>query len=51
MNNFQTVLSAAWSIMSIPITLYGFTFTYGEVYIFSLLSGLVAIAIFKYLWG
>lgn len=51
MNYFQTVLAAAWSIMNIEITLYGFTFTYGQVYIFSLLSGIVALAIFKFLWG
>lgn len=51
MNDFQTIMQYAWNIMSIPITIYGFTFNYGQVYLFSLLGGLVAIAIFKILWG
>lgn len=51
MNDFQTIMLAAWNIMNIPITIYGFTITYGQVYLFSLISGLVAIAIFKILWG
>lgn len=51
MNYFQEIMITAWNIMNIPITLYGFTITFGQIYIFSLLTGLVAIALFKILWG
>lgn len=51
MNDFQTILSATWNIFNTEFTLYGFTLSYGKIYLFSLLIGLVAIAIFKILWG
>lgn len=51
MNYFEEIFSAVWQIMSIPITIYGFTFTYGQVYIFTTILIFVGIAIFKILWG
>ena len=51
MNDFQTVMNAAWQLMSIQFTLYGFTISYGQVFLFTVLSSIVAYAIFKILWG
>lgn len=48
---FQEVMSSLWQIMNIPITLYGFTLTMGEIYIFSIILGFVVYAVFKILWG
>lgn len=51
MNTFSTIMAAAWQIMNTEFTLYGFTLSYADVYLFSLLIGFVAYAIFKILWG
>ena len=51
MNNFQIVMSAAWNLMCTEFTLYGFTLSYGKIYLFSLLIGIVTLALFKMLWG
>lgn len=51
MNDFQTVMNAAWQLMSIQFTLYGFTISYSQVFLFTVLSSIVAYAIFKILWG
>ena len=51
MNDFANIMSAAWNLMCTEFTLYGFTISYGKMYLFSLISGLVILALFKYLWG
>ena len=51
MNDFQLILSSTWQLMSTEFTIYGFTISYAEVYLFSIISGLTAYAIFKILWG
>lgn len=48
---FGEVMTALWNVMQIPITLYGFTVTMGQLYLFSLIGGLVCYAVFKILWG
>ena len=51
MNDFQTVMSYAWQLMSIQFTIYGFTISFAQVFLFTILSSLVAYAIFRILWG
>lgn len=51
MNDFQNIMQLAWQIMCTEFTLYGFTISYGGIFVFTLLSSLVATALFKYLWG
>ena len=51
MNDFQNIMLSVWNLMCTEFTVYGFTISYGQLYLFSLLSGLVAIALFKILWG
>ncbi len=48
---FQQVMQALWSCMSVQINIYGFTVTLGGIFIFSLITSLVAYALFKILWG
>lgn len=41
MDDFFAVMSAIWGIFDIPMTVYGFTFTFKSVFIFSICVGLI----------
>ena len=47
MNDFQNIMLSAWNLINIEFTLYGFTLSYGKVFLFTILSSLLAYAIFK----
>lgn len=49
-NYFMQIIGIAWNIFNTEFTLYGFTLSYGKVFIFALLVGLAARAI-SILWG
>lgn len=49
-NYFMQIINIAWDIFNTEFTLYGFTLSYGKVFIFGLLAGLAARAI-SILWG
>lgn len=51
MNDFANIMQLAWNVFCTPITLYGFTTSYGEVYILTFLCSMALIALFKFLWG
>lgn len=46
--DYSVVFQKAWEIMSIEFTINGFTTSYAEIFIFSLLVILVVRAIFVY---
>ncbi len=48
---FSDVMTALWSCMTVPINIYGFTLNLGGIFLFSLITSLVAYALFKILWG
>ena len=50
MNYFQQILNAAWSLMSIDFTMYGFTFSFADVFCLVLLVTLCLRAICFYLF-
>lgn len=41
MQDFGLLISAVWGMINLPITLYGITFSFGEVLIFSVVAGIV----------
>lgn len=50
-NDFARIMELAWNLMCTELTLYGFTFSYGQIFIYLLLTILVCRGIFYYLWG
>lgn len=50
MNDYQYILARTWELMNTRFTIYGFTLSYGEAYLFSIIASLTAYAIFKILW-
>lgn len=50
-NAYGWIISKAWEMMCIEFTINGFTISYGQVYVFSLLVILVLRGIFFYLFN
>lgn len=51
MEYISTIFQTVWDYFSIPLVFGDFSITYGQVYLFTLLIGLLIFAIFHYLWG
>lgn len=50
MDNFSAVLSGAYELLNIDMTLFGFTFSYWDVLIWSLIVIIVGSLIVRFLW-
>lgn len=50
MDIFSAVLSGAYEVLSIDMTLFGFTFSYWDVFIWSLLVVIIGSLIVRFLW-
>lgn len=50
-SNISSVFQAVWTLFNTPMTFGDFTVSYAQVYCFTLLIGLLVIALFHYLWG
>lgn len=48
MSDFTAMLAGAVSIFQTPVTLFGFTFSFWNVFFWSWIAGLVLWAIFKF---
>lgn len=48
-NYFVEVMQRTWAIMSIQFTIYGYTISYADIFVFVLLVTLLLRALFVYL--
>jgi len=46
--DFGLVISSAWDMMGMPITIYGFTFSWRNVMLWSLVAGILAYAVGRF---
>lgn len=49
MNDLAAILSAAVDLMRLPFTLYGFTFSFWDIMIWSAVAGIVVFLIWRFL--
>lgn len=50
MNDFQTIMYYAWSLMCTEFEIYGFTLSYGLIYLWVITVSIVVFATVHFLW-
>ena len=51
MEDFEAVFASIWQLFDIPMTLYGFTFSFAQVFVFSIVASIIFGAIGWFFWG